>query len=266
MNKLHNEQDHTEWYLEYQIHKHRPGLFGDITSVLGMLQINIHTINGLEHHRRGLLLECADERRISLLKQLLNHVSNITITKLRHPLLRDRLALRHGKYIESEGDLLKTFRFIRDELGLLVDFLAEIMKEDGHQLIGVRGKPRVGKTEAIVASSVSANKRWIFLSSTLLIQTIKEQFLAAELSDHHVYIIDGLVSMSRGTEKHQQLLQEALSIPATKVIEHPDMFIKGSDLTLESFDYMIELRHTQDEHISYDAFQKNTSLNQNGWG
>ena len=39
----------------------------------------------------------------------------------------------------------KTFRFEREDLGLLVDFLAELFKEDGHKLIGIRGMPRVGK-------------------------------------------------------------------------------------------------------------------------
>lgn len=36
-----------EWYMEYQIHKNRPGLLGDISSLLGMLSINIVTINAL---------------------------------------------------------------------------------------------------------------------------------------------------------------------------------------------------------------------------
>ena len=30
-----------EWYLEYEIQKNRPGLLGDISSLLGMLSINI---------------------------------------------------------------------------------------------------------------------------------------------------------------------------------------------------------------------------------
>ncbi len=36
--------------------------------------------------------------------------------------------------------------------------MAEIMKKEGHKLIGIRGMPRVGKTESIVAASVCANK------------------------------------------------------------------------------------------------------------
>ncbi len=66
---------------------------------------------------------------------------------------------------------------MRDELGLLVDFMAEIMKKEGHKLIGIRGMPRVGKTESIVAASVCANKRWLFVSSTLIKQTVRSQLI-----------------------------------------------------------------------------------------
>ena len=37
----------TEWYLEYELQYNRPGLLGDISSLLGMLAINIITINGV---------------------------------------------------------------------------------------------------------------------------------------------------------------------------------------------------------------------------
>lgn len=39
---------------------------------------------------------------------------------------------------------------MRDELGLLVDFMAEIMKKEGHKLIGIRGMPRVGKQNPLL--------------------------------------------------------------------------------------------------------------------
>ena len=78
------------------------------------------------------------------------------------------LAVRHGRYIHRDADEKNTFRFVRDELGLLVDFMAELFKQEGHKLIGIRGMPRVGKTESIVAASVCANKRWLFVSSTLI--------------------------------------------------------------------------------------------------
>lgn len=242
-----------EWYLEYQIHRNRPGLLGDISSLLGMLNININAINGVDINRRGMLLECSDDDRIELLHGLLNRVENITVTKLRYPKIRDRLAVRHGRYIERDGDDKKTFRFVRDELGLLVDFLAEIFKKEGSQLVGIRGMPRVGKTESIVASSVCANKRWSFVSSTLLRQTVRNQMADDELSPDHVFIIDGIVSTMRATEKHSMLVREILRLPATKVIEHPDIFVRETEFSLDDFDYIIELRNDPDEEIKYDV-------------
>ena len=162
-----------EWYLEYEIQVNRPGLLGDISSLLGMLSINIVTINGVDTQRRGLLLKCRHIDQIKRLESILNTMDTIKVTKLREPKLRDRLAVRHGRYIQRDADDKKTFRFERDELGLLVDFMAELFKKDGHKLIGIRGMPRVGKTESIVASSVCASKRWLFVSSTLLKQTIE---------------------------------------------------------------------------------------------
>lgn len=40
--------------MEYKIHKNRPGLLGDIASMLGMLEVNILTINGVEGKTRGI--------------------------------------------------------------------------------------------------------------------------------------------------------------------------------------------------------------------
>ena len=45
-----------EWYLEYEIQVNRPGLLGDISSLLGMLRVNIVTINGVDGGHRGMLL------------------------------------------------------------------------------------------------------------------------------------------------------------------------------------------------------------------
>ncbi|WP_202077216.1 YmfK family protein [Caldalkalibacillus salinus] len=248
-----------DWYLEYQIHKNRPGLLGDISSLLGMLQVNIIAINGVDVNRRGMLLESEDDERIALLKQLLERVDNITVTKMRHPKIRDRLAVRHGRYIERDADDKKTFRFVRDELGLLVDFLAEIFKKEGHQLIGIRGMPRVGKTESIVASSVCANKRWSFVSSTLLRQTVRSQMAEDEMSPDHVFIVDGIVSTLRASERHHMLLREILRLPASKVVEHPDIFVRETEYTLDDFDYIIELRNEQDEEIKYEVIDQGFS-------
>lgn len=118
-----------EWYLEYEIQVNRPGLLGDISSLLGMLSINIVTINGVDTQRRGLLLKCRHIDQIKRLESILNTMDTIKVTKLREPKLRDRLAVRHGRYIQRDADDKKTFRFERDELGLLVDFMAELFKK-----------------------------------------------------------------------------------------------------------------------------------------
>lgn len=253
-----------EWYFEYEIHKNRPGLLGDVSSLIGMLGINIVTINGVDNARRGLLLMCDNQEQISRLESILNTMDNITVTKYRPPKLRDKLAVRHGRYIQRDADDKKTFRFVRDELGLLVDFMAEIMKKEGHKLIGIRGMPRVGKTESIVAASVCANKRWLFVSSTLIKQTVRSQLIEDEYSDNNIFILDGIVSTKRANERHWQLVREIMRLPATKVVEHPDVFVSQSEYTLDDFDYIIELRNDYDEEIQYnlvDEIEQGTQNN-----
>ncbi|MCM3745943.1 YmfK family protein [Paenibacillus pasadenensis] len=246
-----------QWYMEYKIHKNRPGLLGDIASLLGMLNVNIITINGVEDRTRGMLLQTNDDEKIEILGKMLQKVENITVNKLRPPSLVDRLAVRHGRYIERDSDDRKTFRFTRDELGLLVDFLGEIFKRDGNQVIGLRGMPRVGKTESIIAGSVCSNKRWAFVSSTLLRQTVRSQLSSEEMDPNNIFIIDGIVSTIRSNERHHALLQEIMEMPSTKVIEHPDIFIRESNYDYSTFTTIIELRNTPDEEISYDSFTVN---------
>ncbi|MGD6816095.1 YmfK family protein [Metabacillus sp. 84] len=254
-----------EWYLEYEIQKNRPGLLGDVSSLLGMLSINIVTINGVEDSRRGLLLKCEHNDQIKRLESILHTMDTITVTKLRKPKLRDRLAVRHGRYIQRDADDKKTFRFVRDELGLLVDFLAELMKQDGHKLIGIRGMPRVGKTESIVASSVCANKKWLFVSSTLLKQTLRSQLIADEYDADNLFIIDGIVSTRRGTERHLQLVREIMRLSATKIVEHPDVFVQNTEYTMDDFDYIIELRNHPDEKITYEDAEEPQMLDQSAF-
>jgi hypothetical protein len=246
-----------QWYMEYQIHKNRPGLLGDIASILGMLTINIITINGVENRRRGMLLETNNHDKIESLKQILARVEDITLTALRPPKLVDIIAVRHGRYLERSSDDMRTYFFTREELGILVDFMAELFRRKGHQLIGIRGMPRVGKTESIVASSVCANKRWIFLSSTLLKQTLRTNLTKDEFSEDRIFIIDGAVSTLRGNEEHQMLLREIMHSNATKVIEHPDVFVRRSEYSLKDFDYMIELKNEADESITLDELEPN---------
>lgn len=244
-----------EWYFEYELIHDRPGLLGEIASLLGMLSINIMMINGIEDRRRVMLL-LAEETSIKRLKSILEMVHTIQVINIKKPNLRDRLAVRHGTFISRDQDNRKIVRFTRSELGLLVDFMAELYKEDKHKLIGVRGMPRVGKTESIVAASVSANKRWVFVSSTLLKQTIRKSLLPGEYDHQNIYIIDGVVSMKRADEEHWQLIREIMSLPAVKVVEHPDIFVKGTKYTLDDFDYIIELRTYAEEKITYELLEQ----------
>jgi len=242
-----------EWYFEYEIQINRPGLLGDISSLLGMLSINIVTINGVDEGRRGMLLLAKDHRQIERLESILYTMDTIKVTKLREPKLRDRLAVRHGRYIQRDADDRKTFRFEREDLGLLVDFMAELFKQEGHKLIGIRGMPRVGKTESIVAASVCANKRWLFVSSTLLKQTVRNQLIEDEYNENNLFILDGIVSTRRANEKHWQLVREIMRLDAIKVIEHPDIFVQNSEYTMNDFDYIIELRNEPNEVITYET-------------
>ena len=177
-----------EWYLEYEITVNRAGLLGDISSLLGMLGISIVTINGVDQGKRGLLIKTDQLEKVERFEQIVKEINEIEITKLRVPELRDRLAVRHGRYIEQDADDKKTFKFEREDLGLLVDFLAELFKEEGHKLIGIRGMPRVGKTESIVAGSVCAHKRWLFISSTLIKQTVRRSLFKGEYDSNHVLL------------------------------------------------------------------------------
>jgi len=253
----------TEWYFEYEILHNRPGLLGDISSLLGMLSINIVTINGVEKSRRGMLLLSKHDEHIERLKSILNRVDTVRLIKLRKPKLTDRLAVRHGKYIHRDAKDRKTIHFVREEFGLLVDFMAELFKSEGHKLIGVRGMPRVGKTEAIVAGSVSANKKWLFLSSTLLKQTVRSQLIEGEYGEDYIYIIDGVVSQQRANEQHWQLIREIMQIPTVKVVEHPDIFVQSTSYTIDDFDYIIEIRRDESEEITYEPIE-HQSFGNNG--
>ncbi|MBL5767723.1 DUF3388 domain-containing protein [Bacillus sporothermodurans] len=257
--------DRKEWYLEYEIQINRPGLLGDISSLLGMLSINIISINGVDDGRRGLLLLVKNEEQIERLDSILATMETIKVTKLREPKLRDKLAVRHGRYIQRDADDKKTFRFIRDELGLLVDFMAELFKQEGHKLIGIRGMPRVGKTESVVAASVCANKKWLFVSSTLLKQTIRNQLIKDEYSSDNIFILDGIVSTQRADERHWQLVREIMRLSAVKVIEHPDVFVQNTEYSLEDFDYIIELRDIPNQEITYEVIENNNFFSGSGF-
>lgn len=252
-----------EWYLEYEITVNRAGLLGDISSLLGMLGISIVTINGVDQGKRGLLIKTDQLEKVERFEQIVKEINEIEITKLRVPELRDRLAVRHGRYIEQDADDKKTFKFEREDLGLLVDFLAELFKEEGHKLIGIRGMPRVGKTESIVAGSVCAHKRWLFISSTLIKQTVRRSLFKGEYDSNHVYIIDGAVTARELNPEHQELVREVMTLPSIKVVEHPDLFVESCNYNMEDFDYIIELRENEDQEIRYEAMKKHTVQSKN---
>lgn len=250
-----------EWYLEYEITVNRPGLLGDISSLLGLLRVNIVTINGVfEDNRRVMLLRTEDDRQIERFALIARTMESIELIKIRKPRLHDRLTVRHGRFIDRSEEDSKIFRFVRKDLGVLVDYMAELFKEEGHHLIGVRGMPRVGKTEAVVAASVSANKKWVFLSSTMIKQTVRHRLQADEYGAQHIFILDGIVTRKAGDERHLQLVREIMSLPAVKVIEHPDLFVQHSEYTLDDFDTIIELRTDETEEITYERLEKQERL------
>lgn len=261
-----------KWYLEYEIQVNRPGLLGDIASLLGMLRVNITTINSVAggHQQeegkihRGLLLTTEDDAQIERFELIASTMDTIKVKKIREPKLSDILAVRHGRYILRDVDDRKTFRFLRNELGILVDFMAELFKEDGHKLIGIRGMPRVGKTESVVAASVCANKKWIFLSSTMIKQTVRNTLAGDEFSKDNIFILDGIVSRKAPDERHLQLVREMMRIPSIKVVEHPDIFVQHSEYDIEDFDYIIELRTEHDQEITYEMMEKNHMMSNRG--
>lgn len=222
-----------------------------------MLGFNIVQLNDVSEYSRGFLLQTSLAGNVGALQGIMASLNDVEVTALRAPSLRDKMALRHGRYIERSDTETRTYRFVRDELGVLVDFLGELLKRPGRQVIGVRGQPRVGKTESIVAASVYANKRWTFVSSTLLKQTIVNELPPEQLkSNRYVYIIDGAVSALRGSERHMSVVEEVLLMQAPVVIEHPDIFVHKTRYGWSLFDMLIELRHVPDEVIEYEPYER----------
>ncbi|WP_075363324.1 DUF3388 domain-containing protein [Desulfosporosinus metallidurans] len=240
-------QAENQLYLEYDIQQNKPGLLGAVTTLLGMLDLNILTVTGIGQTRRGLLLEVQSDAKIRALHEALNEVEAIKVTAFRIPTLLDRIALRHGKRLDMAEINPPTYRFIREELGVLVDFLGDTLLEGGNRIIGIRGMPRVGKTEAAIAACVYANKRWILLSSTIIRQTLRTELLLDE-SDNNIFLIDGITSTTRGNEAHWSLLERVLQMPTLKIIEHPDVFIRDGRLNVD-FDFIIEIRHDENDVI-----------------
>jgi len=234
-------------YLEYDIQQNKPGLLGAVTTLIGMLDLNILSVSGIGLTRRGLLLQVQSETKVRALHEALIEVGAIKVTAFRPPTLTDRIALRHGKRLAMTETNPPTYRFVREDLGVLVDFLGDTLVDGGNHVIGIRGMPRVGKTEAAIAACVYANKRWILLSSTIIRQTIRTELLLDE-SENSIFLIDGITSTTRGNNEHWALIQEVLQMPTLKIIEHPDVFLRDGRLEVD-FDFIIEIRHHEDDLI-----------------
>src|SRR5699024_5626830 len=108
-------------------------------------------------------------------------------------------------------------------------------------------------------------KRWIFVSSTLLKQTVRSQLIEGEYSRDNIYIIDGIVSKRRSNEQHWQLIREIMQLPAIKVVEHPDIFVRATEYEMEDFDYIIELRSNEHEEITYEPIETSSFGQQGGF-
>ncbi len=222
-------------------------MLGAVTTLIGMLGLNILTVTGIEQIRRGLLVEVHSEKKLKALHEALSEVEAIKVTAFRQPTLLDRIALRHGKRLDMAEINPPTYRFVREELGVLVNFLGDTLLEGENRIIGIRGMPRVGKTEAAIAACVYANKRWILLSSTIIRQVLRTELLLDE-SVNSIFLIDGITSSTRGTDAHWCLLEKALEMPTIKIIEHPDVFIRDGRFKV-NFDFMIEIRHHENDVI-----------------
>ncbi len=244
--------------MEYEIHYDRPGLLGDVATFLGLMGVNITMINGIASRKRGLLLKCSDAAMVVTLKNTLVRASNIELTAFRRPNFIDRINLKHGKIIQHSPEDPNTLSFVREELGMLVDFLGEVLSRQ-KPVIGLRGMPRVGKSEAAIAACVHANKKWVVVSSTLMRQIVRTQLLEDEMSDDSVFLIDGIVSGVRGGAEHKKLVLDLLSFPAPKIIEHPDIFLREFNLDRGLLDYTLELRRNPDEVIDYQLVSQSFS-------
>src|SRR5699024_6137413 len=108
------------------------GLLGDVSSLLGMLSINIIMINSIENSKRGMLILSKDDENITRLQTILEREDTIKIMKLRLHKITDLLAVRNGKFIHLDAKNRNTFNFIREEFCILVDFMSEIFKSKGH--------------------------------------------------------------------------------------------------------------------------------------
>ena len=80
--------------------------------LLGMLSINIVTINGVDEGRRGLFILAKDDDQIKRLESILHTMDTIKLIKIREPKLRDRLPF-------DMADIFKEMLMIKKPFALL---------------------------------------------------------------------------------------------------------------------------------------------------
>lgn len=227
-------------YLEYFIKKDRPGLLGDIASILGLLKINILTISSIDSNKRGFLLSLPEGLTEEFLASFLERIEDLQISFLKKPHLLDYLALKHGERIEENLKTPPLYSFRREQIHILIDFIGSILKREKAINIGFKGEPRVGKTESAIASCVLANKGWALISSTLLHKTAKTS-LSKEAESDKVLLFDALTTMDRSSKEHKDLVLYLLKRETIKIIEHPDIFIHEGIMNKEDFHLFVEL-------------------------
>ncbi len=228
-------------YLEYRIIKDRPGLLGDVASLLGLLDINIKKVSSLEENRRGFLLEIPDNKEEKNLLENLKSTSELEQVVLRKPCLEDFLALKHGKKLSLRYDGNK-YCFSRTELELLLDFLSHYISSNSYAKIGLKGAPKIGKTETAIAAAVHANKQWRLLSTTLLRKIAVEKLPSEDIRSDTVFIVDAITTFYRSSAAHIRCIKKFIEeAESTVIIEHPRVFVEESSCSADIFDVQIEL-------------------------
>lgn len=247
-------------YLEYEIINNRPGLLGDVASFIGMLNFHILTVGSLADNRRGFLLKYQSDSQLTSLRLTLEAVPDLQIKIFHSPDHLDLLALKHGKRIKRLADRPPIYRFARNELDYLIDFLGEQLRERSDIFIGFRGSPRIGKTEAIIAACVHANKPWILLSSTLLKKVVRTTLKEDYLAECPVLIVDAITTFYRSFPEHIRFVKQILHHKVPRVVEHPQVLISETDLKLQDFDLIIEL-YSSDEDKTEKYLKRELGFN-----
>ncbi len=246
------------YYLEYEIIKNRPGLLGDVASLLGLLNVNIVKIASIEDKLRGMLIEFQNNEKKQVVIDSLNAIDNLKFNLLRKPLFLDYLAIKHGKKLKPKTEQayagVVLYSFYRDDLHLLIDFLSGYLEMHETALIGFIGNPRIGKTETAIAAAVHANKHWQLLSTTLLRKIARTKIADDLVNKDSVFIIDAITSFQRSTADHIKFIKNIVNKKVPRIVEHPDIFIRETDFSWPDFDLLIELTDPEQNENNKDDY------------